>query len=300
MAYALITGASSGIGREMAALFAADRHDLIITARSQGKLDDVKRTLEHRYGVHVETVALDLSESDAPQQLHDYTVSQGFEVDHLVNNAGFADWTGFLDADWHRQHEMMQLNMAALAELTYRYGRDMREQGHGRILNISSVASMMAGPYMAMYFASKAFVRSLSEAVSYELRDTGVSVTCVCPGPTIHRVRQGREHAWHEFLHADQTGHRLPACHLRVSEDEAGAHACLPRLPHQSRSRSGTTTSPRSDATGRRNHEWRQPTQPASRIIQEATQRVSLAADHICRNTKSRTLFIKREALFIC
>ena len=83
MAYALITGASSGIGREMAALFAADRHDLIITARSQGKLDDMKRTLEHRYGVHVETVALDLSESDAPQQLHDYTVSQGFEVDHL-------------------------------------------------------------------------------------------------------------------------------------------------------------------------------------------------------------------------
>ena len=79
---------------------------------------------------------------------------------------------------------MMQLNMAALAELTYRYGRDMREQGHGRILNISSVASMMAGPYMAIYFASKAFVRSLSEAVSYELRDTGVSVTCVCPGPT--------------------------------------------------------------------------------------------------------------------
>lgn len=74
--------------------------------------------------------------------------------------------------------------MAALAELTYRYGRDMREQGHGRMLNISSVASMMAGPYMAMYFASKAFVRSLSEAVSYELRDTGVSVTCVCPGPT--------------------------------------------------------------------------------------------------------------------
>lgn len=293
MAYALITGASSGIGREMAALFAADRHDLIITARSQGKLDDVKRTLEHRYGVHVETVALDLSESDAPQQLHDYTVSQGFEVDHLVNNAGFADWTGFLDADWHRQHEMMQLNMAALAELTYRYGRDMREQGHGRILNISSVASMMAGPYMAIYFASKAFVRSLSEAVSYELRDTGVSVTCVCPGPTSTGVRQGREHAWHEFLHADQTGHRLPACHLRVSEDEAGAHACLPRLPHQSRSRSGTTTPPRSDATGRRNHEWRQPTQPASRIIQEATQRVSLAADHICRNTKSRHTFHK-------
>lgn len=184
MAYALITGASSGIGRELAALFAADGHDLIITARRQSKLSEVKRTLERRYHVRVETVALDLSEPDAPRNLHDYTVSHGLTVDHLVNNAGFADWTGFLDADWHRQHEMMQLNMAALAELTYRYGRDMRGLGHGRILNISSVASMMAGPYMAMYFASKAFVRSLSEAVAYELRGTGVSVTCVCPGPT--------------------------------------------------------------------------------------------------------------------
>lgn len=117
MAYALITGASSGIGREMAAaLFAAAGVIFIITARSQGKLDDVKRTLEHRYGVHVETVALDLSESDAPQQLHDYTVSQGFEVDHLVNNAGFADWTGFLGATGIASM-MMQLNMAALAEL---------------------------------------------------------------------------------------------------------------------------------------------------------------------------------------
>lgn len=299
MAYVLITGASSGIGREMAALFAADRHDLIITARSQGKLDDVKRTLEHRYGVHVETVALDLSESDAPQQLHDYTVSQGFEVDHLVNNAGFADWTGFLDADWHRQHEMMQLNMAALAELTYRYGRDMREQGHGRILNISSVASMMAGPYMAMYFASKAFVRSLSEAVSYELRDTGVSVTCVCPGPTSTGFAKAANMRGMNFFTLTKPA-TASACHLRVSENEAGTHACLPRLPHQSRSRSGTTTPPRSDATGRRNHEWRQPTQPASRIIQEATQRVSLAADHICRNTRSRTLFIKREAPCIC
>ena len=289
MAYALITGASSGIGREMAALFAADRHDLIITARSQGKLDDVKRTLEHRYGVHVETVALDLSESDAPQQLHDYTVSQGFEVDHLVNNAGFADWTGFLDADWHRQHEMMQLNMAALAELTYRYGRDMLfccfNDGrpiYGDIFRVESVRTIAFG---------SGVVRIARYRCECDLR---------MPRADIHRVRQGREHAWHEFLHADQTGHRLPACHLRVSEDEAGAHACLPRLPHQSRSRSGTTTPPRSDATGRRNHEWRQPTQPASRIIQEATQRVSLAADHICRNTKSRTLFIKREALFIC
>ncbi len=184
MGYALITGASSGIGRELALLFAADGHDLVITARNQAELAKVKRILEQRHDVRVETFAIDLSENDAPMKLYDYTTSHGFVVDHLVNNAGFGEWTGFLDGPWRRQHEMMRLNMNALAELTYLYGRDMRDAGAGRILNVSSVASMMAGPYMAMYFASKAFVRSLSEAVAYELRGTGVTVTCVCPGPT--------------------------------------------------------------------------------------------------------------------
>ena len=137
MGYALITGASGGIGRELAALFAADGHDLAITARSQERLDMVKTKLEQRFGVHVVTFAIDLSEANAPKKLHDFTTSQGIAVDHLVNNAGFTDWTDFLDADWNRQNEMMQLNMHALAELTYRYGRDMRANGHGRILNIS-------------------------------------------------------------------------------------------------------------------------------------------------------------------
>ena len=126
MGYALITGASGGIGRELAALFAADGHDLVITARSQERLDMIKTKLEQRFGVHVVTFAIDLSEANAPKKLHDFTTSQGIAVDHLVNNAGFADWTDFLDADWNRQNEMMQLNMHALAELTYRYGRDMR------------------------------------------------------------------------------------------------------------------------------------------------------------------------------
>ena len=184
MSYALITGASSGIGRELAALFATDGHDLVIVARDGRRLDAVRDALEGRYHVHVVPFAIDLSEPDAPKRLHDFTTSRGIAVEYLVNNAGFADWTGYLDADWSRQQRMMRLNMEALAELTYRYGRDMRAAGHGRILNISSVASMMAGPYMAMYFATKAFVRSLSEAVAHELRGTGVTVTCVCPGPT--------------------------------------------------------------------------------------------------------------------
>lgn len=184
MSYALITGASSGIGRELAALFAANGHDLVITARSRTRLDAVRDALEGRYHVRVVPFAIDLSEPDAPQWLHDFTTSHGIAIEYLANNAGFADWTGYLDADWDRQRRMMRLNMEALAELTYRYGRDMRAAGHGRILNVSSVASMMAGPYMAMYFATKAFVRSLSEAVAHELRGTGVTVTCVCPGPT--------------------------------------------------------------------------------------------------------------------
>lgn len=133
MGYVLITGASGGIGRELATLFAADGHNLVITARSQDRLDTVKDRLEQRFGIHVVAFAIDLSESDAPKKLHEFTTSQGLVVDHLVNNAGFADWTGFLDADWNRQNEMMQLNMHASAELTYRYGCDMRANGHGRI-----------------------------------------------------------------------------------------------------------------------------------------------------------------------
>lgn len=258
MGYALITGASGGIGRELAALFAADGHDLVITARSQERLDMIKTKLEQRFGVHVVTFAIDLSEANAPKKLHDFTTSQGIAVDHLVNNAGFADWTDFLDADWNRQNEMMQLNMHALAELTYRYGRDMRANGHGRILNISSVASMMAGPYMAMYFASKAFVRSLSEAVSHELRGTGVTGDLRMSRSDHDRLSEGCEYEWPQLLHHDQTGHRTSACHVRLPQDDARLNPRLPWSAHQGGRARGTGSSPRSDPANRRVHERRQ------------------------------------------
>lgn len=180
----LITGATGGIGRELAELFARDGHDLLLTGRDAARLDALAARLRERHGVRVETVTLDLAEEGTAGRLHAAAKERGLVVDHLVNNAGFGDWTGLLDADWSRQHAMMRVNMEAVAELSYRFGRDMREAGRGRILNIASVASMMAGPWMAMYFASKAFVRSLSEALAHELRGTGVTVTCVCPGPT--------------------------------------------------------------------------------------------------------------------
>ncbi|KAB8292782.1 SDR family NAD(P)-dependent oxidoreductase [Bifidobacterium avesanii] len=184
MATALITGATGGIGRELALLAARDGFDLVLTARNEARLETLADAIGRRTRVRVTTVALDLAEPDAAALLHERTERLGIAVDVLANNAGFADWTGYLDADWVRQSAMMQVNMHALAELAYRYGRDMRKRGHGRILNIASVAATMPGPYMAMYFASKAFVRSLGEALSYELKGTGVTVTTVCPGPT--------------------------------------------------------------------------------------------------------------------
>ena len=113
MAYALITGASSGIGRELASLFAANGYDIVITARNQERLNTVQTALKQQYQVRVVVFAADLSEPDAPQRLHDFTTSHGISIEYLVNNAGFADWTGYLDADWSRQQEMMRLNMEA-------------------------------------------------------------------------------------------------------------------------------------------------------------------------------------------
>ena len=184
MAYALITGATGGIGRELAALLARDGHDLVVTARDARRLEDLSGRLRERFGVDVVPIAVDLAEPGAARRLFEETSSRGLDVDVLANNAGFARWTDFLDADWDDQRAMMRVNMEALAELSHRYGRVMRDRGRGRILNIASVASMMAGPHMAMYFASKAFVRSLGEALAHELRGSGVTVTTICPGPT--------------------------------------------------------------------------------------------------------------------
>jgi short-subunit dehydrogenase len=181
--YALITGASGGIGYEFARIFAREGHNLILAARSEKKLNGIKEYLEDKYGVSVVVLPLDLSTPDAAKVLYKETKRRDLAVDHLVNNAGVGDLSGFLDRDLTRHEQMAQLNMVSLMQLTYLYGRDMRRAGFGRILNVSSVASMAAGPNMAMYYASKAFVRSLSEAVHEELRGTGVTVTALCPGP---------------------------------------------------------------------------------------------------------------------
>ncbi len=185
MNYTLITGASGGIGLELAYLFAKDGHNLILVARSGDKLASIKDELERTYGISAQTAVIDLSEKGAADELFKLTEENGFKIDNLVNNAGFANWGAFLDSDWDRQQRLMTLNSENLVRLTYLYGRAMKAAGAGRILNVASVAAFCAGPYMSLYYASKSFVVSFSQAVHEELLKTGVTVTCVCPGPTV-------------------------------------------------------------------------------------------------------------------
>lgn len=184
MAYTLITGASGGIGYELARLFAKDGNDLILVARSMGKLESIKQELEKEYGVKVIPISKDLSLPDSSKEVYDLTKSMGISVENLVNNAGFGDCAAFLDADWNKLSNMVMLNVVALMQMSYLYGNDMRTNGKGRILNIASIAGFSSGPYMATYFATKNYVLAFSDALSEELKGSGVSVTVVCPGPT--------------------------------------------------------------------------------------------------------------------
>ena len=184
MAYTLVTGASGGIGMALAKEFAKHGHDLIIVARTAEKLELLKTELEKEYGIHVEAVAADLSKEAERESLFRYTQQKGMEVENLVNNAGFGDSNAFLEAAWVRQKNMVELNILALMHLTHLYGNEMKKKGKGRILNLSSVAAFSAGPYMSIYYASKGFVLSLSEAMFEELKGSGITVTALCPGPT--------------------------------------------------------------------------------------------------------------------
>ncbi|MDR0415019.1 MAG: SDR family oxidoreductase [Prevotellaceae bacterium] len=179
----LITGASGGIGCELAKLFAAGGHNLILVARSEDKLLALREALEKQHGVSVAAIAKDLSASGAAAELFDETQSKGLLVDVLVNNAGFGDFGSFLDADIAKLKNMVDLNAAALMQMTYLYAGEMRKRGSGRVLNIASMVGLTAVPYFSVYAATKAFVLSFSQAVGEELRGTGVSVTALCPGP---------------------------------------------------------------------------------------------------------------------
>ncbi|MCP3103742.1 SDR family oxidoreductase [Myxococcus sp. K15C18031901] len=181
---ALITGASAGLGEQFAHRFAREQVDVILVARGASRLEALAAKLEQEHGVKAHVLPADLSRPEAPEQVFAQVKERGLAVDFLVNNAGFGSSGPFLDQDLAREAEMVEVNCTALLKLTHLFARDMRTRGFGRVLNIASTAGFQPGPYMATYYATKAFVVSLSEAVSHELKGTGVSVSCHCPGAT--------------------------------------------------------------------------------------------------------------------
>ncbi len=181
---ALITGASSGIGKELAKIHAQKKGDLIIVARSEDKLQELKEQLEQQHGITVTVIVKDLSREEGPKEVYDEVKAKGLEVDYLINNAGFGGVGKFHERDWETDRSMIQLNVVALTALTRYFLPDFVARNSGKVLNVSSTASLMAGPMQAVYFATKAFVTSFSNAVAEELHDTDVTVTALLPGAT--------------------------------------------------------------------------------------------------------------------
>jgi hypothetical protein len=181
---ALITGASSGIGYELAKLFAAAGFDLALVARRREPLDRLANELPPRHGIRTRVMVEDLADPAAPRRIHQALVGANVTVEALVNNAGFGLRGAFAELPLERQLALLQVNVTALTELSRLFLPGMVARGRGRVLNLASTAAFQPGPFMAVYYASKAYVLSLSEALAEELAGSGVTVTCLAPGPT--------------------------------------------------------------------------------------------------------------------
>ena len=184
MAAAVITGASTGIGRDLARICAREGYDPVLIARSQPQLEAVASEIRQNTKRNVIVLPKDLSDPAAPREVFDELTRAGIEVAVLINNAGFGLLGRFWEVDARQQMEMIQLNISALTELSRLFLPGFIERRRGRILNVASTAAFQPGPLMSVYYASKAYVVSFSEAIYNEARDYGVTVTCLCPGPT--------------------------------------------------------------------------------------------------------------------
>ncbi len=187
---ALITGASMGIGVDLAECFARDGYDVILSARSEAALKDVATRLSGKYGVNATAIPADLGVPGGGERLASDVAARGLQVDVVVNNAGYGTAGAFAGSDRANQLGMIDLNDRALVELTHIYWPRMLAGGRGGILNVASTASFQPGPLMAIYYASKAFVLSFSEALWKEAEGSGVRVSCLCPGPTASNFRE--------------------------------------------------------------------------------------------------------------
>jgi short-subunit dehydrogenase len=195
----LITGASSGIGLELARCFAADKSKLVLVARSTDALEKLATELRGKFQIEVHVITADLAKPEAAREIFDELKGRGISVDVLVNNAGFGLHAPFAELPLPRQLEIIQVNVTALVALTGLFLPGMIQRKRGGVLNVGSVAGFMPGPHMAIYFATKAFVQSFTEALNVELSGSGVAVSVLCPGPTesnfsqVARGERGRE-----------------------------------------------------------------------------------------------------------
>jgi hypothetical protein len=179
---ALVTGASAGLGAELAKLCAAGGYDVVLVARSAARLAELAASLASAYGVQARPLVADLGSPSAPPEI--FAQMSGTPVDILINNAGIGVRGAYAETDWAKEANLLQVNLVAPAHLTKLFLPEMVRRRGGRILNVASTAAFVPGPFMAMYYASKAFVLSFSEALANEVQGTGVSVTVLCPGPT--------------------------------------------------------------------------------------------------------------------
>ncbi|MGK7928609.1 MAG: SDR family NAD(P)-dependent oxidoreductase [Spirulina sp.] len=179
---ALVTGASSGIGAELARLHAAKGGDLVLVARREETLNQLKSELEKAHGIKATVIVADLAQPDSAEKIFAATETAGIQIDILINNAGFGGYGKFHDRDLAKDQAMMQVNMVSLVNLTHLYLQGMVERNSGKILHVASTAGFIPGPLQAVYFATKAFVLSFSQAIAQELSETNVTSTVLCPG----------------------------------------------------------------------------------------------------------------------
>lgn len=190
---ALITGASNGIGLELARVHARQGDNLVLVARNKKKLDELKAELETSYKVKVHTIGKDLSVKNAAHDVFNEVKTLSLNIDFLINNAGFGHYGKFVENPWEKEEQMIQLNITALTQFTKIFLPGMIKRGSGKIMNVASVAAFLPGPLMAVYYATKAYVLSFSEAINNEVRDKGVTVTALCPGPTASGFQSAAE-----------------------------------------------------------------------------------------------------------
>lgn len=183
MKITLITGASSGLGLELARIYAKKNDNLLLVARSEDKLINIKKEIEQEYNVFVDYKVIDVSKKEELSNLYQYTKEKDYFINNLVNNAGFGDREDFIDMDIDKQMQMTDVNCNAVLYLTKVFLNNMLLNNEGHIINVCSIAAFMPAPYMCTYHATKAFVLYLGEAISYEIRKSNVKLLTLCPGP---------------------------------------------------------------------------------------------------------------------